>query len=73
MPQTLDGGLRGVYSPDLDPIELAFAKLKALLRKAAKPPVDDLWARISDLLDCSTPDECRNYFKHAGHASNLYH
>ncbi len=56
------------YSPDLNPIELAFAKLKGLLRKAAERSVDDLWARIGDLLDCFTPEECRNYFKHDGYA-----
>ena len=41
---------------------------KALLRKATKPSVDDLWARIGDLLDCFTPDECRNHFEHTGDA-----
>ncbi len=56
------------YSPDLNPIELAFAKLKALLRAAAERSVDDLWARIGECLDAFTPDECRNYFKHAGYA-----
>ncbi len=56
------------YSPDLNPIELAFARLKALLRKAAERSVDDLWARIGECLDAFTPDECRNYFKHAGYA-----
>lgn len=56
------------YSPDLNPIELAFAKLKALLRKAAERSVDDLWSRIGSLLDEFTPDQCRNYFRHAGYA-----
>lgn len=56
------------YSPDLNPIELAFAKLKEMLRKAAERSVDDLWARIGDLLDSFSPDECRNYFRHAGYA-----
>ena len=56
------------YSPDLNPIELAFAKLKAMLRKAAERSVDDLWARIGDLLDSFSPDECTNYFRHAGYA-----
>ena len=68
MSQTLASGLQGVYFPDLNPIELASAKLKALLRKATKPSVDDLWARIGDLLDCFTPDECRNHFEHTGDA-----
>ena len=58
------------YFPDLNPIELAFAKLKALLRKAGERSLDDLWARIGECLDAFTPDECRNYFKHAGYASN---
>ena len=56
------------YSPDLNPIELAFAKLKAMLRKAAERSVDDLWARIGDLLDSFSADECTNYFRHAGYA-----
>jgi transposase len=58
------------YSPDLNPIELAFAKLKALLRKAEERSVEDLWTRIGDLLDTFTPEECRNYMRHAGYASN---
>jgi len=56
------------YSPDLNPIELAFAKLKAMLRKAAKRSVEELWTKIGDLLDAFTPEECRNYFRHAGYA-----
>ena len=55
------------YSPDLNPIELAFAKLKEMLRKAAERSVDDLWTRIGDLLDSFSPVECRNYFRHAGY------
>ena len=58
------------YSPDLNPIELAFAKLKALLRKAEERSVEDLWTKIGDLLDTFTPEECRNYMRHAGYASN---
>ena len=58
------------YSPDLNPIELAFAKLKALLRKAGERSVDELWTRIGELLDAFTPEECRNYFNHAGYAYN---
>ena len=57
------------YSPDLNPIEMMFAKLKALLRKAAKRTIDGLWQAIGDILDQSTPKECRNYFKKAGYAS----
>lgn len=55
------------YSPDLNPIEQLFAKLKALLRKIAARSVDALWTAIGDLLDTFTPDECRNYLRHAGY------
>jgi transposase len=57
------------YSPDLNPIEQLFAKLKALLRKAAERSVEALWNRIATLLDAFTPDECTNYFRNAGYAS----
>ncbi len=56
------------YSPEFNPIELVFSKLKALLRKAAERTIDDLWQRIGGLLDAFPPDECRNYFRHAGYA-----
>ncbi len=56
------------YSPDLNPIEMAFAKLKALLRKAAERTVGALWDRIGHVLDAFTPQECANYFRHAGYA-----
>ena len=55
------------YSPDLNPIENAFAKLKALLRKAAERTVDRLWRRIGLLLDAFSPEECANYFEAAGY------
>jgi transposase len=55
------------YSPDLNPIEMAFAKLKALLRKAQKRSIPDLWTTIGNLLDRFTPAECRNYFRAAGY------
>jgi len=55
------------YSPDLNPIELAFAKLKALLRKAAARSIHDLWRVIADALDQFTPLECQNFFRHAGY------
>ncbi len=55
------------YSPDLNPIENAFAKLKSLLRKAAERTVDGLWAAIGRLLDCFSRRECRNYFRHCGY------
>ena len=57
------------YSPDLNPIEKAFAKLKTLLRKAAVRTVDELWLLIADLLEQFSPEECSNYFKAAGYAS----
>ena len=55
------------YSPDFNPIENAFAKLKALLRKAAERTVGALWDRIGILLDAFTPAECANYFRAAGY------
>ena len=55
------------YSPDLNPIELAFAKLKALLRKAGKRTVDELWEFLGQALDAFSPQECRNYFRHCGY------
>ncbi len=55
------------YSPDFNPIELAFAKLKALLRKAAERTVEALWTAIGRLLDAFTPTECANYFAAAGY------
>ncbi len=55
------------YSPDFNPIENAFAKLKALLRKAAERTRDDLWATIGRLLDAFTPSECANYLAAAGY------
>ena len=55
------------YSPDFNPIEKAFAKLKALLRKAAERTVDGLWTKIGDLLAAFTPRECANLFAAAGY------
>jgi len=55
------------YSPDFNPIENAFAKLKALLRKAAERTVEGLWTAIGSLLDAFTPVECTNYFQAAGY------
>ena len=57
------------YSPDLDPIEQAFAKLKALLRKAAERSTDALWTRIGTLLDAFTAQECAAYLRHAGYGA----
>jgi transposase len=55
------------YSPDLNPIEQAFAKLKALLRKAAERTVDGLWNAIGLLLDLFQPAECANYLANSGY------
>jgi transposase len=55
------------YSPDLNPIEMAFSKLKALLRKAAERTIPALWNRIGELIDAFAPQECANYLKHAGY------
>jgi transposase len=55
------------YSPDFNPIENAFAKLKALLRKAAERTVESLWTKIGDLLPAFSPAECANYFAAAGY------
>ena len=57
------------YSPDLNPIEQVFAKLKTLLRKAAERTVEATWQRIGTLLPCFTPQECANYLTNAGYAS----
>jgi transposase len=55
------------YSPDFNPIENAFSKLKALLRKAAERTVEGLWNRIGDLLKEFSPTECANFFAAAGY------
>src|ERR1700728_2819779 len=59
------------YSPDFNPIENAFAKLKALLRKAAERTVEGLWAKIAELLPAFSPSECANYFAAAGYDPTL--
>jgi transposase len=56
------------YSPDFNPIEQVFSKLKALLRKAKERSVPALWDRIGQLLSAFPPQECQNYFSHAGYA-----
>ncbi|MEE8445398.1 MAG: IS630 family transposase [Alphaproteobacteria bacterium] len=58
------------YSPDLNPIEQVFAKLKTLLRKADERTVEATWRRIGALLDHFSPQECANYIANAGYASN---
>jgi transposase len=55
------------YSPDMNPIELAFAKLKAMLRKAAERSIRTLWRRIGDIVRHLVPQECRSYFAYDGY------
>lgn len=55
------------YSPDFNPIENAFSKLKAMLRKAAARTRDALWDAVGTALNAFTPGECRNYFTAAGY------
>lgn len=55
------------YSPDFNPIELAFAKLKELLRQAEARTVDALWDLIGRTLNHFTPEECANYLRHCGY------
>ena len=55
------------YSPDLNPIEMAFAKLKAHLRARAVRTIDALWQAIGNICDLFSPTECANYFKAAGY------
>jgi transposase len=57
------------YSPDLNPIEKLFSKLKTLLRKAAKRSTEELWKEIGALLNTVTANECANYFTSAGYVS----
>ena len=58
------------YSPDFNPIEQAFAKLKALLRKPAARTVDDLWAAIAEVIELFPPEECVNFFANSGYELN---
>ena len=55
------------YSPDLNPIEQAFAKLKSLLRARALRTIDALWNALGDIVNCFTPAECANFLLHAGY------
>jgi transposase len=57
------------YSPDLNPIEIAYSKFKALLKKAAARTIDDLWTAIAQALPQLTPSDCANYFTATGYAS----
>ena len=58
------------YSPDFNPIEQAFAKLKAFLRKTAARTVDDLWAAIAEAIELFPPAECANFFANSGYKPN---
>ena len=57
------------YSPDLNPIEQVFAKLKTLLRKAEERTIEAVWKRIGALLSCFPANECANYFRNSGYGS----
>lgn len=56
------------YSPDLNPIELCFAKLKAIVRAARCRSIETLWPLLGASLQRFSPDECRNYFRHCGYS-----
>ena len=58
------------YSPDLNPIEMAFSKLKALLRKAKARTYDDLWKAVGQVCDLFTPKECWNYLNASGYVAH---
>ncbi len=62
-----NGSSPSAYSPDFNPIENAFSRLKARLRKGAERTVDGLWSRIGALLRAFTPLECANFFAAAGY------
>jgi transposase len=55
------------YSPDLNPIEKLFAKLKAMLRKASRRTIEALWDKLGELIDTLSPQECLNYFQSCGY------
>ncbi|SDK63222.1 transposase, partial [Aliiruegeria lutimaris] len=58
------------YSPDLNPIEMAFSKLKTLIRKAAARTYDQLWAAVGQVCNLFSDEECYNYFKAAGYEAD---
>jgi len=58
------------YSPDLNPIEMAFAKLKALIRRAAARTYDEPWQAVGHVCELFTEEECYNFFKAAGYQTN---
>ena len=55
------------YSPDFNPIELAFSKIKALLKKAAARTLEDLWEAIRNAINAITPTDCRSFFTATGY------
>jgi transposase len=55
------------YSPDFNPIENVFSKWKTLVRKLKLRKVEDLWHKLGELCDVFSPEECLNYFQHAGY------
>jgi transposase len=55
------------YSPDLNPIEMVFAKIKSILRKMAIRTVEELWEALGSITDCVTATECQNFLRHAGY------
>ena len=57
------------YSPDLNPIEQTFAKIKHWMRMANKRTIEDVWRYVGRLIETITPKECANYFENAGYAS----
>jgi transposase len=59
------------YSPDLNPIENAFAKLKTLVRKAKLRKVEELWSKLGELCEVFSQEECKNYFKNAGYKKSI--
>ena len=58
------------YSPDLNPIEQTFAKIKHWMRDAQKRSVEDTWRHLGELINTIQPDECNNYIQNAGYGSN---
>jgi transposase len=57
------------YSPDFNPIENVFSKLKTMVRKLKLRKQDELWRKLGELCDVFLPDECQNYFQHAGYTN----
>lgn len=58
------------YSPDLNPIEMVFAKIKSILRQMAIRTVEELWEALGSIVDCVTAAECQNFLRHAGYAQS---